>query len=240
VDAQYALNYRELYEKHWWWRARERFILATLKRLRPQGNWGSILDVGCGGGLFFDCLSEFGEVEGVETNPSLITQESRWKHQIYVSPFDATFQPNKQYSLILMLDVLEHLPNPMVYLRRAEELLDPAGNLLITVPAFSCLWTTHDELNHHMSRFTKKSLLELISRAGLKIHNLRFFFHWTFPVKLLIHYKEMCFRADPSIPRVPAYHINALLYRLSILEQNWSRAGRLPFGSSLLAVCTKQ
>jgi 2-polyprenyl-3-methyl-5-hydroxy-6-metoxy-1,4-benzoquinol methylase len=240
MDAQYALNYRELYEKHWWWRARERFILATLKGLRSQGSWDSILDVGCGEGLFFDCLKELGEVEGVETNPSLVTHENRWKQQIYVSTFDAMFQTNKQYSLILMLDVLEHLPNPMVCLRRAEDLLGPAGNLLITVPAFSCLWTTHDELNHHVSRFTKKTLSELISRTALKIHNLRYFFHWMFPVKLLIHCKEMCFRTDPSIPEVPAYHINAVLYRLSILEQKLFSARALPFGSSLLAVCTKQ
>lgn len=240
MDAQYALNYRELYENHWWWRAREHFILATLKRLRSQGNWGSILDVGCGEGLFFDRLRKFGEVEGVETNPSLVTQGNRWKHQIYVSAFDATFQPNKQYPLILMLDVLEHLPSPTVYLRRAEELLDPAGILLITVPAFSCLWTTHDELNHHVSRFTKKSLLELISRTGLRVNELRYFFHWMFPVKFLIHYKEMCVRTDPSIPGVPAHDINAFLYRLSLLEQKVFSARSLPFGSSLLAVCTRQ
>ena len=60
MDAEYALNYRELYENHWWWRARERFILATIEGLRPQGNWGSILDVGCGEGVFFDRLSKFG------------------------------------------------------------------------------------------------------------------------------------------------------------------------------------
>ena len=240
MDAEYALNYRELYENHWWWRARENLILATIGRLRPQQNWGSILDVGCGGGLFFDCLSEFGEVEGVETNPSLITEDNRWKHRIHVSTFDSTFQPDKQYSLILMLDVLEHLPNPVVYLRRAEELLDLTGNLLITVPAFSCLWTTHDELNHHVSRFTKKSLLELVSRTGLRIHHLRYFFHWMFPVKALIHYKEMCFRTHPSIPGVPAHPINAFLYRLSILEQKMFGATSLPFGSSLLAACSKQ
>jgi SAM-dependent methyltransferase len=240
VDAQYALNYRELYENHWWWRARERLILATLKKLRPQGDWGSILDVGCGQGLFFDRLTKFGEVEGVETNSSLVAQNNRWKHQIHVAAFDATFQSNKQYSLILMLDVLEHLPNPTAYLRRAEELLHPAGNLLITVPAFSCLWTTHDDLNHHVSRFTKKSLSALISRTGLRIHDFRYFFHWMFPVKILIHYKEMCFRNDPVIPGIPPDNMNALLYRFSILEQTIFGAASLPFGSSLLAVCSKQ
>jgi 2-polyprenyl-3-methyl-5-hydroxy-6-metoxy-1,4-benzoquinol methylase len=240
MDAQYALNYRELYENHWWWRTRENLILATIGRLRPQGNWGSILDVGCGEGLFFDRLRKFGEVEGIETNPSLVREENRWRHRIHLSAFDATFEPNKKYSLILMLDVLEHLPNPIVYLRRAEELLDPMGNLLITVPAFSCLWTTHDELNHHVSRFTKKSLLELISRTGLRIHDFKYFFHWVFPVKLLIHYKEMCFRGAPVIPRVPARNVNALLYRLSMLEQKLFSSMSLPFGSSLLAICSQK
>jgi SAM-dependent methyltransferase len=208
--------------------------------LRPQGNWGPILDVGCGEGLFFDRLSKFGEVEGVETNPSLVTKDNRWKHQIHVSAFDATFQTNKQYSLILMLDVLEHFPNPTVCLRRSEELLDSTGSLLITVPAFSCLWTTHDDLNHHVSRFTKKSLAELISGTGLRIHAFRYFFHWMFPVKMLVHYKEMCFRTDPVIPKVPARNVNALLYRLSILEQMVFSTVSLPFGNSLLAVCTKR
>lgn len=239
MDAEYALNYRELYENHWWWRARERFILATIEGLRPQGNWGSILDVGCGEGVFFDRLSKFGEVEGVESNPSLATKDHRWKQRIHVSAFDATFETNKQYSLILMLDVLEHFANPTVALRRSEKLLDVKGSLLITVPAFSCLWTTHDDLNHHVSRFTKQSLAALISHTSLRIHALRYFFHWAFPVKMLIHCKELCFRTDPVIPKVPARKVNALLYRLSIFEQAVFRTVSLPFGSSLLAVCTK-
>ena len=239
MDALYALQYRELYETHWWWRARERFILATIRGLRPQGNWGSILDVGCGEGLSFDCLSKFGEVEGVETNPSLATKNDRWKHRIHLLDFEA-FQSNKQYSLILMLDVLEHFSNPTACLRRSETLLDSTGSLLITVPAFSCLWTTHDDLSRHVSRFTKKSLSELISRTGLKIHACCYFFHWLFPVKILIHYKEMCFQTNPVVPKVPAGNVNALLYRLAILEQRVFSTVSLPFGSSLLAVCTKR
>jgi len=239
VDAQYALNYRELYENHWWWRARENLILTTMERLRPRKSWGSILDVGCGGGLFFDRLSEFGEVEGVESNPALVTEDNRWRHQIHVSTFDATFQPNKKYSLILMLDVLEHFANPLVCLRRSEDLLDSVGTIIITVPAFTCLWTSHDDLNRHFFRFTNKSFRELLSRTSLRIHDLQYFFHWMFAVKMLIHYKEKCFRTDPAIPKVPSPSVNALFYRLSMLEQKIFNK-MLPFGSSLLAVCTKQ
>jgi 2-polyprenyl-3-methyl-5-hydroxy-6-metoxy-1,4-benzoquinol methylase len=210
-----------------------------MERLRPGKTWGSILDVGCGGGLFFDRLSEFGEVEGVESNPALVTQDNRWRHQIHVSTFDATFQPHKQYSLILMLDVLEHFANPLVCLRRSEDLLNSAGTLIITVPAFSCLWTSHDDLNRHFFRFTRKSFLELVSQTSLKIHELQYFFHWMFAVKILIHYKEKCIRPDPAIPRVPSRGLNVLLYRLSVLERKiFSKM--LPFGSSLLAVCSKR
>jgi 2-polyprenyl-3-methyl-5-hydroxy-6-metoxy-1,4-benzoquinol methylase len=240
MDAQYALNYRELYENHWWWRARENLILATIVRLKPEGNWGSILDVGCGGGLFFDRLSQFGEVEGVEPNSSLVESDNPWKDRIHVSNFDATFQPGKQYSLILLLDVLEHLSNPNSCLRRSEELLDSTGILLMTVPAFTSLWTTHDDLNRHFARYTKQSFLELISLTSLRIQDLRFFFHWTFPVKFFIHCKEKYFQTDPVIPKVPSPSVNALLFRLSIFEQKIFSATPLPFGSSLLAVCTKQ
>src|SRR2546426_4518668 len=52
--------------RHWWWRARERLILDVLRRLRPGAGWSAILDVGCGDGLFFERLAEFGPVEGVE------------------------------------------------------------------------------------------------------------------------------------------------------------------------------
>jgi len=79
--------------------------------------------VDCGEGLFFDCLSKFGEVEGVEANPSLATKDSRWKHRIHVSDFDA-FQANKQ-ALLYRLSVLEQTVFSTVSL--------PFGNSLLAV-----------------------------------------------------------------------------------------------------------
>ena len=37
MDPGYAAAYRELYERHWWWRARAAFVRAELDRLRPGG-----------------------------------------------------------------------------------------------------------------------------------------------------------------------------------------------------------
>jgi len=236
MDSTYGQSYRNLYQNHWWWRARERFILQTLEStLRAPGR-RSILDVGCGDGLFFRSLSRFGDVEGIEVDGALVNDDNPWKHKVHVGAFDHTFQPQKAYSLILMLDVLEHFSDPLPALHRAKDLLDPAGALVITVPAHRCLWTTHDDLNHHFTRYTKRSLTELLRKAGIRNRGCRYFFHWAFPVKLLAHIKERCLPVTPRIPKIPHRWLNQTMFRLSCLEQKAFRRVPVPFGSSLMVV----
>lgn len=236
MDANYARQYRELFERHWWWRAREELILATLESLRPKKDWGPILDVGCGDGLFFEKLQGFGSVEGIEMDSTGVTSGGRWAEQIQLRPFDNTFEPQQRYGLILMLDVLEHLADPLTSLRRAVELLRPHGRILITVPAFSLLWTSHDDLNHHYRRYTRRSLAALARQSGARILRERYFFQWMSPVKLAVHFKERFIPAAPVIPRVPAPWLNRCLYRLSVTEQRILGKLPIPFGSSLLVI----
>lgn len=236
MDPLYAREYRELYETHWWWRAREDLVLSTLAGLRPGGRWGAILDVGCGDGLFFEKLSKLGDVEGIEMDPTGLDRSGRWVDRIRVSPFDESFQPGKQYDLILMLDVLEHFPDPESRLRRAIGLLAPGATLLITVPAFRALWTSHDVLNHHFTRYTRRGLTELVRQAGGEVRRARYFYQWMVPLKLAAHVREALVPAAPEVPRVPPAWLNAALYRLSRLEQRLLGSVPVPFGSSLLVV----
>jgi len=53
MDPRYAAIYPDLYRNHWWWRVRERMLVATIRRLVTEPPI-RILDVGCGAGLFFD------------------------------------------------------------------------------------------------------------------------------------------------------------------------------------------
>ncbi len=127
MDPKYGEAYRELFEKHWWWRSRSELIIDRLRQLRTghrrDGARKRILDIGCGDGLFFDRLAEFGNVEGVEPSIDLVSPDNPHRNRIYVCPFDENFRPGKQYSLITMLDVLEHLDDPMGALRHALDLL---------------------------------------------------------------------------------------------------------------------
>ena len=131
MDPKYGDAYRELFENHWWWRSRTELIIDRLRALRAARHRENvpehILDIGCGDGLFFDRLAEFGNVEGVEPSADLVSADNPYRNQIYVCPFDENFRPGKHYSLITMLDVLEHLENPVGALRHALDLLAPDG-----------------------------------------------------------------------------------------------------------------
>ena len=207
-----------------------------MRELPVTGRDKEILDIGCGDGLFFDRLAEFGNVEGVEPSAGLVSDSNPHRHRIHIGPFDASFQPRKRYSLILMLDVLEHLEDPVSALEHALDLLSPGGAAIITVPAFMSLWTNHDVLNHHLTRYTKGRFRQIAGQAGFVISVERYFFHWTCPIKLAAHGVENICRQEPKPPSVPAALVNATLYWLSRAEQETLTRLPMPFGSSLMIV----
>jgi SAM-dependent methyltransferase len=239
LNPEYGERYRELYEKHWWWRARTEFIIETLRRLRLSNERESILDIGCGDGLFFPRLREFGEVEGVEPFSELLNPANPDRNHIYSCPFDHNFQPGRQYSLILMLDVLEHLEDPVSALRHVCDLLRPDGKVLITVPAFMALWTNHDLVNHHFTRYTKAELRQVSAKAGLRLSEERYLYHWTCPAKIALGFTERILRLRPKPARVPADWINRTLFWLSRVEQKTISRLPMPLGSSLMAIGTR-
>ena len=199
-----------------------------------------ILDVGCGDGLFFNRLSEFGEVDGVEPDEGLVNPQGPQRARIRIAPFDSDFRSPAPYSLVLMLDVLEHLDDPGEALRHAHSLLTPAGTLLLTVPAFQILWTNHDTINHHLVRYRRGTLHPLLRKAGFAILEERYWYQWTCPVKLVIRLFERLFRRPPTVAQVPPNWINRLLYWLSRAEQETLGSIGVPFGSTLMIYCKKQ
>ena len=146
----------------------------------------SLLDVGTGSGLLPHLAREKGyEVEGTDLS----------KHVSENVPAKAGFQIHhgtleeiaftRQYDIITMLHVLEHTSNPLSTLRRAKELLNDNGYLVVVVPNYQSLDSRikdilsrfklksrpykHLALGHHNYIFSIKSLELLGEKAGLRV-----------------------------------------------------------------------
>lgn len=239
MDPTYGERYRHLYRNHWWWRARERVVLAELDRLRPPQRWRRVLDVGCGDGLLFDKLGAYAAaVEGVEPDQALVSDALRDDGTIHVRPFDASFRPGRTFGLMLFLDVLEHLDDAEGAVAHAADLMEPGGVVLVTVPAFRHLWTTHDDLNRHVTRYTRQEMVALLS-PHFTVEKARYFFRWVHPAKLVQRAMEAATKPQPAPPQIPPPPLNATMFAMSRIEEAVLGWSNIPVGSSLLAVARK-
>ena len=242
MQESYSTLYADLWRRHWWWRVRHELVMRTVEQLfarKDRPSQRSIFDIGCAGGVSFDDLSRYGEVYGSEPDPTLIDSCPQWRSRIELTGFGSEYSTSRQYDLVLMLDVLEHIEDAAAALRSLKQLLKPGAHAILTVPALQSLWSVHDMINRHHRRYDKMSLQQLIENSGLVVRDLRYFFIWPLGLmylrKLVLGTKQR--PGKPYTPAVPPGPINRLCTGLSRTEQRLMRLGvHWPLGSSLLAV----
>ena len=246
MQESYSTLYADLWRRHWWWRVRHELVMRTVEqlfggkdKLPPQR---TIFDIGCAGGVSFDDLSRYGEVYGSEPDPTLVDSCPQWRARIELTGFGPDYSASRQYDLVLMLDVLEHIEDAAAALGSLWQLLKPGGHAILTVPALQSLWSVHDMINRHHRRYDKMGLQRLIEDSGFAVRELRYFFIWPLGLmylrKLLHGTKER--PGKPYTVTVPPGPVNRLFASLSRTEQRLMRLGvHWPLGSSLLAVVEK-
>jgi 2-polyprenyl-3-methyl-5-hydroxy-6-metoxy-1,4-benzoquinol methylase len=96
-----------------------------------------ILEVGAGAGATLKWLKTLypkAETTAVEINPALLDELKLNADLAIIGPVDQTIAQLKTYDLILLLDVLEHLPDPTETLQKLTKLLNPEGRVIVSVP----------------------------------------------------------------------------------------------------------
>jgi SAM-dependent methyltransferase len=80
--------------------------------------------------------------------------------------------------VVCLLDVIEHLTEPVSALVEARRLLSPGGNLVVNVPAHRWLWSSADEALGHVRRYTRASLRAELDAAGFEPVMITHVFSW--------------------------------------------------------------
>ena len=113
----------------------KRFFKKILKQLPAQPI--NVLDVGGGTGWMLDVLKKtdkrigLTQVVDIDEKAKSIAEE---KGHAYFEGTIETFTTDKRFHLILMLNLIEHVANPLAVLQKAESLLSPGGIIVIKTP----------------------------------------------------------------------------------------------------------
>jgi len=135
---------------------------------------GTALDIGAGDGAFLGVLADMGfEVAGVEPSRAPIAAaDARIRGAIRESIFrPGDFEP-AGFRLVSCLQTIEHVPEPMVVLRGAYELLSGGGGVFVVchdrkAPLNRLLGRRSPIYDvEHLQLFDRRSLRTLLTRAG--------------------------------------------------------------------------
>ena len=97
----------------------------------------SILDIGCGyGTVSHDLVKQGYAVSGIEINEDAIAVLSQKGFKVIRQDITSEFLIDAQFDIILILDVLEHIFDPLALLERAKIHLKETGTIIISVPLY--------------------------------------------------------------------------------------------------------
>jgi SAM-dependent methyltransferase len=230
--------------RHWWFTGRRRILDAEIgRRLPPPPPGGRrVLEVGSGTGGNLELLKTFGSVDAVEPNAmarELAARSEGVRLHDGGLPDQMPDFPDR-FDLIAAFDVIEHVEADAASIRTLAGLLRPEGLLAVTVPAFSALWSRHDERHHHKRRYSRRKLEALFRQPGLEIVRLTYFNTLLFPVAASVRLAERAGLIESAgADRLPPPALNAALAGVFGAEAGLLRLLSPPFGLSLLLIARK-
>ncbi len=233
----------ELDQVYWWFVATRDAIADALVHAGWLGPDVRVLDVGCGSGAMLDRLSQTSPCTGVDLVPDCV-RHTLAKGHARVANADAGRLPfpDGSFDLLLATDVIEHCPDDAAVLAEFRRVLAPGGRLLVSVPAFSFLWSHHDEAVDHYRRYRRGPLRERLRAAGFRVSRDTYFTSYLFPLLAVLRpLQRLLPRQGPvEADYVPVPDgLNRLLIAVGAAEAWLLRRVSLPFGVSLLALAER-
>jgi len=138
------------------------------------GKISSVLDVGCGKGVWLNIFKEFGcDTFGTEYNDDLKTFASSVGHTMLDGGLFPIVREDQKFDLIIFTEVIEHIQNPNEVLSHFNNILSNDGLIFITTPNFSEIerhflrgkWK-NVMYPEHLSYYTPATLNSVLNKTG--------------------------------------------------------------------------
>ena len=165
-------SFPQMYDRHR--KVFEGYFAERWERLQAYcaGLQGA-LDIGCGFGFFMRYLAERGvEVRGLDIEGESVDY-ARGELGLEVEQVSfADYETERQFDAIVACDVLEHVDEPVEFLRKCGGLLNEGGVLYVQVPnVLGDVLPTDGSFNwpYHVWQFNADTLGRLMRRGGFEV-----------------------------------------------------------------------
>ena len=219
---------------NWWYQGRIKIIDYILSKQKYRKTI-NILEVGPGVGVNIQTLQKYGAVDVLEVDDFFIGLIKDNKNLDVSNIYNKFSEINKQYDLIVFLDVLEHIQDYEIFLVDIKDLLTDKGICIMSVPAYETLLSQHDVNLKHFRRYNWKTINNQIEGKFniLNRYGYNFFL-------LPIRYIQIKILNSPISDTTVNKYINNFLKTFISLEILFLKLKLNPkFGLSLFAVLKK-
>jgi SAM-dependent methyltransferase len=157
-------------------------LAETLQSLECHRKLNRLLDVGFGAGAVLLAGQRLGwEVFGIERSALAVkqAQDNGFANVVEGDFLQAPYEP-MTFDVLVMTELIEHLPDPFPFLKQAHRLLRPGGVLYMTTPngagisgrILTTEWSVVDP-PEHLNLFSPRSLTRTLERCGFGPVNIQ-------------------------------------------------------------------
>ena len=242
MEVSHLNELSELEQSYWWHVAKQKLVTGLLKAYGPST--GQLVEGGIGAAGNLKHFQQLGyQVTGLDIMPESVEYareaglESVHQHDL-CEPW-----PVKQdfADCVVLLDVVEHVPDPIRALQNAYECLKTGGFLFVTVPAYQWLFSQWDEHLGRYRRYTTELLKQHATKAGFETKKLTYWNSFTLPAAAAIRTWEKKGQQmqKAEFPRVSPLVNQSLLGCASMERMVIQNGGSIPCGLSVAGVFRK-
>lgn len=208
-SAQFDSSFPAGIEHDYWTVARNGFIADAIAQARSEGAWngGLIMEVGCGSGLVTKAMHDQGlPVRGVDLGQPQPIPGAEGLLTLGVEAKDLPEAERAAVELVLLPDVIEHLPDPAGFMAALPEAFPQLQGIIVTVPARPELYSDYDRYYGHFRRYTPEMVAEHFDAAGFDCLNWNYAFRGLYAAARLMQLANLPRQTQRKAPRLPLLH----------------------------------
>jgi len=179
MDRQSFYNQRENYQMGG---TRKEYVLSLV----PEGT-KTVLDIGCGNGELAEALRDKGcRVTGVDISEKAVEEAKKFLDDSFCFDIEKENWPeellSKKFDLVIASEVVEHIFDPVIFMKKIKHLLKTDGKVIITTPnilfwknRFKILFGKFQYENKgimdygHIRFFTASTIMAFFKKSGFRV-----------------------------------------------------------------------